>query len=143
MKKMTAKKAISAACNCMLGDNEFQISKTKNLLFALADDDDTLGNYIDKLDHLYEEIDKKSESQDFKGIILSTVHGSKGLEYNTVFLADLYDGVWPTKESEDNEILMAEERRIMYVALTRAKNELYIINMNDIESSFFEESFEE
>ena len=105
-------------------------------MFALADDDDTLGNYIDKLDHLYEEIDKKSESQDFKGIILSTVHGSKGLEYNTVFLADLYDGVWPTKESEDNEILMAEERRIMYVALTRAKNELYIINMNDIESSF-------
>lgn len=142
MKKMTARNAIYEACDFMLGDNEFQIAKTNNLLSALADENESLDSFIRKLDHLYEEIDKKSERQDSDGIILSTVHGSKGLEYDTVFLADVYDGVWPTKGSDEDDLLMAEERRVMYVAITRAKDELYVINMKNNESSFFEESFE-
>ena len=50
--------------------------------------------------------------------------------------------VWPTKGSDEDDLLMAEERRVMYVAITRAKDELYVINMKNNESSFFEESFE-
>ena len=43
------------------------------------------------------------------------------MEYEVVYLADIYDGVCPTKGSEEDPLLMAEERRIMYVGMTRAK----------------------
>ena len=60
----------------------------------------------------------KSEA---RGLILSTVHSSKGLEYDRVFLLDVIAGVFP-KEGEDVD--RDEERRLFYVAMTRARNEL-------------------
>lgn len=62
----------------------------------------------------------KSEA---RGLILSTVHSSKGLEYDRVFLLDVIDGVFP-KEGEDVD--RDEERRLFYVAMTRARNELAV-----------------
>ncbi len=62
-------------------------------------------------------------SQD--AIKLSTVHQSKGLEYDAVFVIGLADGMFPGRRSiEDNDV--EEERRLFYVAVTRAKNELYL-----------------
>ena len=49
--------------------------------------------------------------------VLSTIHSSKGLEYERVFLMDVLDGVFP-KEGEDVDA--DEERRLFYVAMTRA-----------------------
>lgn len=68
--------------------------------------------------------------------ILSTIHGSKGLEYDTVYLLDVEDGIFPEsvpvsmkyadiKEKETYE----EERRLFYVAVTRAKNELHLFGL--------------
>ena len=64
---------------------------------------------------------------DFKGmsnrLVLSTIHSAKGLEWNNVFLINLVDGFMPSLKSLDN---LEEERRLFYVALTRAKNNLFL-----------------
>ena len=59
------------------------------------------------------------------GVILTTMHGSKGLEYNTVFIIDANEGITPHKKSV-SEIEISEERRMFYVAMTRAIKNLHI-----------------
>lgn len=60
------------------------------------------------------------------GFHLLTAHASKGLEYETVFVVGLQDGIFPHVRSE-NQNLLEEERRLMYVAMTRAKKYLYLV----------------
>ena len=70
-------------------------------------------------------------------LILSTIHSAKGLEWNTVFIIYCLDGRFPSNRSAESEEDMDEERRLMYVACTRAKDNLYIcypINVYDRES---------
>ena len=57
-----------------------------------------------------------------------TVHSVKGLEYNHVFVIGLEEGIFPHMNSlmENHEV--EEERRLMYVAITRAKDDLYLVN---------------
>jgi DNA helicase-2/ATP-dependent DNA helicase PcrA len=57
-----------------------------------------------------------------------TVHSAKGLEYENVFVIGLDDGIFPSSRSFDSEADMEEERRLAYVAITRAKNRLYLAN---------------
>jgi len=59
------------------------------------------------------------------GIMLSTMHGSKGLEFDTVFVISCVENITPHERSETDEQI-EEERRLFYVALTRAKINLYI-----------------
>jgi DNA helicase-2/ATP-dependent DNA helicase PcrA len=69
---------------------------------------------------------KKQEEQ--KGVTLSSIHQAKGLEWKVVFLIWLADGMFPNGkilEADDNKML-EEERRLFYVALTRAKDQLYL-----------------
>ena len=56
---------------------------------------------------------------------LLTMHGSKGLEFPVVILPDLNDGKMPRTRSGNN-VLLEEERRLFYVAMTRAKDKLYL-----------------
>ncbi len=60
-----------------------------------------------------------------QGVSVLTMHGVKGLEYRRVFLPDLNEGVIPGKESL-SESSIEEERRLLYVAITRAKDELFL-----------------
>lgn len=55
------------------------------------------------------------------GVRLMTAHGSKGLEFDVVFVAGVEDGVWPDKKSP-----IDEERRLFYVAMTRARKQLFL-----------------
>lgn len=60
-----------------------------------------------------------------EGVVLSTMHASKGLEYDTVFILDANEGITPHEKAVMEEDL-EEERRLFYVAMTRAKNDLLI-----------------
>ena len=59
-------------------------------------------------------------------LTIATVHGVKGLEFRCVFIVGLEDGIFPIKRYDTTEKDLEEERRIMYVAVTRAKERLYL-----------------
>lgn len=67
---------------------------------------------------------RREESQDC--VKLMTVHSSKGLEFNVVFVAGIEECLFPHQNSLGEASLIEEERRLMYVAITRARNDLYL-----------------
>lgn len=76
--------------------------------------------------------------------ILSTIHSSKGLEYDEVYLLDIFDGILPSKpitgQSSAEEVKEYEEaRRLFYVGMTRAKNRLHVFRCKANESVFISE----
>lgn len=73
-----------------------------------------------------------------KGINLMTIHLAKGLEFDKVFLIGANEGLLPHQMSYHSDIEIEEERRLMYVAMTRAKNELYL-NFYHMPSRFLHE----
>lgn len=64
---------------------------------------------------------------DDRGVTLITMHNTKGLEFDRVFVVGLEEGIIPSIKSESPDDI-EEERRLLYVAITRAKNELYLFN---------------
>ena len=67
----------------------------------------------------------KADNIRTEGVHICTMHGAKGLEFERVFLPDVNEGIIPGKKCSTKEAL-EEERRLLYVAITRAKNELEI-----------------
>jgi DNA helicase-2/ATP-dependent DNA helicase PcrA len=67
-----------------------------------------------------------NQTADREAVNLSTVHQAKGLEFRTVFVIWLTDGMFPSSRSMDERKDLEEERRLFYVAITRAKDELYL-----------------
>ena len=61
-------------------------------------------------------------------LILSTVHSAKGQEWDNVFLLNVTDGTFPNEFSTGEPKLIEEERRLLYVAMTRAKNDLHFVS---------------
>jgi DNA helicase-2/ATP-dependent DNA helicase PcrA len=70
--------------------------------------------------------DNQSGSNDTEQIKLSTIHQAKGLEFDVVFVIMLCDGLFPSSRSIESIDGEEEERRLFYVAITRARNELYL-----------------
>ena len=70
--------------------------------------------------------DDKPAEDDHEKIRLSTIHQAKGLEFRVVFVIMLCDGLFPSSRSMDSVEGEEEERRLFYVAVTRAKDELYL-----------------
>jgi DNA helicase-2/ATP-dependent DNA helicase PcrA len=77
------------------------------------------------LTNLEAEADQPANN-DNEQIRLSTIHQAKGLEFDVVFLIMLCDGLFPSSRSLDTTEGEEEERRLLYVAITRARNEIYL-----------------
>ena len=120
----------------------------KNKLFILkilANRETNIKAYLARLEYLQNML-KRRESDTNCQFILSTIHSSKGLEYDRVYLMDVCDGLFPGVKgnssisvSEQDNSEMEEERRLFYVGITRAKNELNIFRMLDGDSVFIKE----
>ena len=91
---------------------------------------------LERLEELRTIIQEKVSDKDCS-FILSTMHASKGLEYDTVYLLDVMDGILPEKvlanprtASKEELETYEEERRLFYVGVTRAKNQLNVFTTN-------------
>jgi DNA helicase II / ATP-dependent DNA helicase PcrA len=65
-------------------------------------------------------------SKDEDYVILSTIHSAKGQEWDFVYVLNVADGNFPSEFSNGKPELIEEERRLLYVAMTRARNELHV-----------------
>ena len=71
-----------------------------------------------------------NNSDQYGKVVMQTAHASKGLEYDTVFIVGLQEGIFPHRRALSLEQI-EEERRLLYVAMTRAKNRLYVIGRGE------------
>ncbi|MEW5069160.1 DNA helicase PcrA [Bacillus subtilis] len=105
------------------------LSVTKN--FEQKSEDKTLVAFLTDLALIadIDQLDQKEEESGGKdAITLMTLHAAKGLEFPVVFLMGLEEGVFPHSRSLMEEAEMEEERRLAYVGITRAEQELYLTN---------------
>ncbi len=104
-----------------LNDRQDNINELKGLLSAA--DFESLTEFLTDTT-LSTDLDRTNADED--RVTLLTLHASKGLEYSVVFIAGLEDGLLPHSRSFDAPDGMAEERRLLYVGITRAKDRLFI-----------------
>lgn len=102
------------------------------ILQILGSREDSMAGLLQRLRELQDILTRK-ETDYSCNFILSTIHASKGLEYDTVYLMDVTDGILPAqmlknpeKVSREERENYEEERRLFYVGATRAKSELYV-----------------
>lgn len=85
----------------------------------------SLSGFLEEIS-LYTDIDKLDENENV--VSLMTIHSAKGLEFGTVFIIGMEDGIFPGLRSMNSLEDLEEERRLAYVAITRAKKKLYMIH---------------
>lgn len=105
------------------------------ILMMLSKREKSIGELIERLRFLKKYIDAGFENK--SPFWISTIHSSKGLEYDNVFLIDVFDGILPaeTESYKDYE----EERRLFYVGITRARNNLTVFKVGGKRQSFLGE----
>ncbi|MGX6438554.1 DNA helicase PcrA [Bacillus velezensis] len=105
------------------------LSVTKN--FEQKSEDKSLVAFLTDLALIadIDQLDQKEEEAGGKdAVTLMTLHAAKGLEFPVVFLMGMEEGVFPHSRSLMEEVEMEEERRLAYVGITRAEEELYLTN---------------
>lgn len=115
-------------------DGKSRIDNVEEFLSAAKDFEERYEEHSleDFLAHvsLLADVDKTDENKR-DAVTLMTVHSAKGLEFDTVFITGLEDGMFPIIDQDDLDDDLEEERRLFYVAITRAKRMLYITHAND------------
>lgn len=103
----------------------YNISELKNSAEQFERDNygATLSDYLNSIT-LSSDVDDMNEED---CVVVATIHAVKGLEFPCVFVAGLDDGILPISRSQGDDDELEEERRLMYVAVTRAKERLYLI----------------
>ncbi|WP_300383737.1 UvrD-helicase domain-containing protein [Clostridium sp.] len=91
--------------------------------FEKSSEDKTLSAYLEKVS-LVQDTDKLEESDDT--VVLMTVHSAKGLEFPVVFMVGMENGIFPGQASFNSDSEMEESRRLCYVGITRAKEQLFL-----------------
>ncbi|MGN1303468.1 MAG: ATP-dependent helicase [Oscillospiraceae bacterium] len=99
-------------------------SNIQNYIDSKGEDEEpTLSEFLEEIS-LFTDADRMDTTTD--AVNLMTVHSAKGLEFETVFIVGAEEGIFPSKRSLDTLEDLEEERRLAYVAITRAKRKLYI-----------------
>ena len=93
------------------------------LQFQEENEDTTLGGFLANAS-LASDLDDLKDGN--KAVSLMTLHAAKGLEFPVVFLVGLEQGLFPNFRSMDDPIALEEERRLCYVGITRAQEQLYL-----------------
>lgn len=91
--------------------------------FEEMTEDPTLAGFLEQT-ALIADVDALNQTAD--SVVLMTLHSAKGLEFPVVFLAGLEEGVFPHARSMQSDREMEEERRLAYVGITRAREELFL-----------------
>lgn len=97
--------------------------KSSMITYEKEAEEPSLGGFLEEIS-LYTDVDKYEPAQDV--VMLMTIHSAKGLEFEHVYLVGMEQGVFPSSRSQDSMEDLEEERRLAYVALTRAKKHLTI-----------------
>lgn len=97
--------------------------KSGAITFMQENEDHSLSDYLENI-ALITDLDSYEEDED--KVILMTMHGAKGLEFENVFLVGAEENIFPSYRSQLDNSEIEEERRLAYVAITRAKKRLYI-----------------
>lgn len=112
------------------GDSESQgrIENTMELKsniaeYAQREENPTLGGFMEEVS-LFTDIDRMDAEAD--AVVMMTMHSAKGLEFPNVFLVGMEEGIFPGFRAVEKEEDLEEERRLCYVAVTRAKKQLYL-----------------
>ena len=90
--------------------------------FVRLNPEATLSDYLQQIT-LYSDTDEMDED-DY--VTIATIHAVKGLEFRCVFLCGLEENIMPTSRAQDDPAALEEERRLMYVAITRAREKLWL-----------------
>ncbi len=110
-----------------------RLENIKELVTFASKYDDFVG--IEGIERLVEEaslvsdqdtLNEEGRNKQKKGVKLMTVHASKGLEFEYVFIVGLENDLFPHTRADDSDLDVEEERRLFYVAVTRAKAKLYL-----------------
>ena len=108
-------------------DDEDEQNKLKDIqtLIYISEDYISISDFLDDFALKYSEPNLSGED----AITLSTIHGAKGLEWKYVFVIKMTDCYFPRAKHIKNEDVLEEQKRLFYVAITRAKERLYITTL--------------
>lgn len=114
--------------------NPDDLEEVLNQIQESAKEYHSFEEWFSYIDSYGEELEKQMEAgrqQQKSGVTLTTMHSSKGLEYEVVFVMDINEGTTPHKKAVKDADL-EEERRLFYVAVTRAKTYLFLYSLKEL-----------
>lgn len=112
-------------------DTEESLSRIENIEefkgsvheFVVMGDQPTLDGYLENV-ALVTDFDRAEGNNDY--VTLMTLHSAKGLEFDNVFIPGMEEGIFPSSRSQTDDRRLEEERRLMYVGITRARKRLFL-----------------
>ena len=95
--------------------------------FSQMNEHPALEDYLENV-ALVTDLDRAGDERGY--VTMMTLHSAKGLEFDHVFIAGMEEGIFPGSRSFDDDARMQEERRLMYVGITRARKQLFLSRAN-------------
>ncbi len=101
--------------------------KSTMIKYSEEAEEPSLSGFLEEIS-LFTDVDNLDQDGDY--VVMMTMHSSKGLEFPTVFVVGMEENIFPSQRSMESDAEIEEERRLAYVAITRAKRELYLTYSN-------------